>query len=263
IRYEVEVKNNPNRQLLSFLKTREAGESGIVYCLSRRKTEETAMFLNEQGYKALPYHAGLESGERALNQERFLKEEGIIMVATIAFGMGINKPDVRFVAHLDLPKNIESYYQETGRAGRDGLPSTAFMLYGMQDVVLRRQMIENGESAEAQKRVELQKLNALLSYCETALCRRLVLLRYFGDAGQDCGNCDTCLSPPKMFDATVAAQKALSCILRTGQRFGSAYIIDVLLGTEDERSSSSHGTTAIRSAPLASAPITRARNGKA
>ncbi|PZO83868.1 MAG: DNA helicase RecQ, partial [Micavibrio aeruginosavorus] len=235
IHYDVVVKNNPNKQLLAFLKGRDQDESGIVYCLSRRKTEETAQFLCNQGYKALPYHAGLDGSVRAHNQERFIKEEGVIMVATIAFGMGINKPNVRFVAHLDMPKTIEAYYQETGRAGRDGLPSVAWMAYGMQDVVLRRQMIENGDAPAEQKRLELQKLNALLSYCETAICRRRVLLRYFGDIGTDCGNCDTCLRPPKTFDGTVAAQKVLSCIYRTNQQFGTGYIIDVLLGEDDER----------------------------
>lgn len=235
IRYEVAVKDNPNKQLLAFLNGRETDESGIIYCLSRKKTEETAQFLDNQGYTALSYHAGLDSATRARNQERFLKEENIIMVATIAFGMGINKPDVRFVAHLDLPKTIESYYQETGRAGRDGLPAVAWMVYGMQDVVLRRQMIENGDAPEGQKRLEMQKLNALLSYCETAICRRRVLLQYFGDVAEDCGNCDTCLHPPKTFDGTMAAQKILSCIYRTNQMFGAGYIIDVLLGNEDER----------------------------
>lgn len=235
IRYDVTVKNNPNKQLLAFLEGRPKDESGIVYCLSRRKTEETAQLLCNHGYAALTYHAGMDAGARSRNQERFLKEEGVIMVATIAFGMGINKPDVRFVAHLDLPKTIESYYQETGRAGRDGLPAVAWMVYGMQDVVLRRQMIESGDAPEEQKRLEMQKLNALLSYCETAACRRKVLLRYFGDGAEDCGNCDTCLNPPQTFDGTVAAQKILSCVYRTNQMFGAAYIIDVLLGSDDER----------------------------
>lgn len=235
IYYEVAVKDNPGKQLRAFLNNRSNDESGIVYCLSRRKTDETAAVLTKEGYKALAYHAGLDAGTRARNQERFLKEEGVIMVATIAFGMGINKPDVRFVAHLDLPKNIEAYYQETGRAGRDGLPSTAWMVYGMQDVVLRRQMIENGESPAAQKRFEQQKLNALLGYCEASTCRRKILLQYFDDAAVACGNCDLCLNPPKTFDGTEAAQKVLSCIYRTEQKFGAHYIIDVLMGADDER----------------------------
>ncbi len=235
IGYTVGVKNNPSKQLLSFLKARPAEQSGIIYCLSRRKVEETAQFLNAQGRKALAYHAGLDSAMRANNQNRFLKEEGIIMVATIAFGMGINKPDVRFVVHLDLPKSIEAYYQETGRAGRDGLPAAAWMIYGMQDVVLRKQMIENGDSPDTQKRLELQKLNALLSYCEIATCRRQILLQYFGDQAEPCGNCDTCLYPPQTFDGSIAAQKVISCIYRTEQRFGANYIIDVLLGADDER----------------------------
>lgn len=235
IRYDVHVKDTPRSQLIRFLKTREKDESGIVYCLSRRKVEETAQYLCEEGYNALPYHAGLDAKIRAENQNRFIKEEGIIMVATIAFGMGINKPNVRFVAHLDLPKNIEAYYQETGRAGRDGLPSVAWMVYGMQDVALLRQMIEGGESPEEQKKLEVRKLNDFLGYCETASCRRQVLLRYFGDEGQPCGNCDTCLHPPKTLDGTLAAQKILSCIIRTKEMFGSQYIIQVLLGKDDER----------------------------
>jgi ATP-dependent DNA helicase RecQ len=235
ITYSVQSKNNPRRQLLDFLRARRREESGIVYCLSRRKVEETAQFLAAEGYKALPYHAGLDPATRAANQNRFLKEEGVIITATIAFGMGINKPDVRFVAHMDLPKNIEAYYQETGRAGRDGLPATAWMVYGMQDVVLQRQMIESGEAPEEQKRIERHKLNAFVSYCETATCRRQILLHYFGDSCEPCGNCDTCTSPPKTFDGTVAAQKALSCIYRTGQMFGANYVIDVLLGKDDER----------------------------
>lgn len=235
ISYTVSVKQNPQKQLSSFLDTRAADESGIIYCLSRKKVDETTQWLNAQGYKALPYHAGLNSDVRARNQSRFLKEEGIIMVATIAFGMGINKPDVRFVAHIDLPKNIEAYYQETGRAGRDGLPATAWMLYGMQDVVLRRQMIENGDSPDRQKRLELEKLGALLGYCEAASCRRRILLQYFGDSSAPCGNCDTCANPPKTFDGMIPTQKVLSCIYRTDQRFGAGYIIDVLRGEDDDK----------------------------
>lgn len=235
INYTIAIKDNPRQQLLRFLQNRGPDESGIIYCLSRRKVEETAAFLCQQGYTALPYHAGLDARVRAENQNRFIKDERIIMVATIAFGMGINKPDVRFVAHLDLPKNIEAYYQETGRAGRDGLPSVAWMVYGMQDVVLQRQMIENSDSPEDQKRIERNKLSAFLSFCETTICRRRVLLEYFGDTCEPCGNCDTCLHPPKTIDGTVPAQKALSTIYRTEQRFGAAYIIDILLGHHTDR----------------------------
>ena len=235
IQYHVGAKHNTNKQFLDFLGTRAGDESGIVYCLSRRKVDEIASFLTEHGYKALPYHAGLEASVRAKNQDRFLKEEGVIMVATIAFGMGLNKPDVRFVVHLDLPKTIEAYYQETGRAGRDGLPATAWMIYGMQDVALRRQMIEGSDSPDHQKRLEVQKLGALLGYCEAITCRRRILLNYFGDVSNDCGNCDTCLQPPRTFDGTVAVQKVLSCVYRTDQRFGAHYIIDVLMGADDKR----------------------------
>ena len=235
IHYMVGTKNSGSRQLLDFLKSRALDESGIVYCLSRRKVDETSQFLNENGYKALAYHAGMDGGARSRNQSKFLKDEGVIIVATIAFGMGINKPDVRFVAHLDMPKNIEAYYQETGRAGRDGLPAVAWMVYGMQDVVLQRQMIENSDMPEEQKRVVRHKLTALLSYCETVQCRRQVLLQYFGDNQSPCGNCDTCQTPPKTIDGTIAAQKAISCVYRTGQRFGAQYVIDVLLGKDDER----------------------------
>ena len=203
--------------------------------MSRKKVEEIAIALKEEGYDAMPYHAGLDADIRAKNQNKFIKDEGVIMVATIAFGMGINKPDVRFVAHLDMPKNIEAYYQETGRAGRDGLPAIAWMVYGMQDVVLQRQMIENSDMPEAQKRVVRHKLSSLLNYCETIECRRKILLNYFGDAHEACGNCDICINPPKTIDGTVAAQKVISCVYRTGQMFGSQYVIDVLLGKEDER----------------------------
>jgi len=235
ITYHVAIKNNPRNQLLSFLQQRDIRESGIVYCLSRNKVEDTAKWLKDQGYNALPYHARLDANIRAKNQERFIKEEGIIMVATIAFGMGINKPDVRFVAHLDLPKNIEAYYQETGRAGRDNLPAVAWMVYGLQDLALQRQMIESSDAPDDQKKIERQKLTAFLGYCETVTCRRQVLLNYFDDTGEPCGNCDTCLYPPKTFDGSIAAQKLLSCILRTDQRFGGNYIIDILLGKENER----------------------------
>ncbi len=235
ITYYVSIKDNPRTQLLRFLKARNDNESGIVYCLSRKKVEDTAKWLTEQGYNALPYHARLDSKVRANNQERFIKDDGVIMVATIAFGMGIDKPDVRFVAHLDLPKNIEAYYQETGRAGRDGLPSVAWMVYGLQDLALQRQMIEGSDSPGEQKRIERQKLTAFLGYCESATCRRQVLLKYFDDDGEPCGNCDTCLHPPETFDGTISAQKILSCILRTGQMFGSGYIIDILLGKTNER----------------------------
>lgn len=235
IRYQVGAKNNSVRQLLDFLKTRSRDESGIVYCLSRKKVEEVAKSLQESGYKAMPYHAGLDAGIRSRHQNSFIKDEGVIMVATIAFGMGINKPDVRFVAHLDMPKNIEAYYQETGRAGRDGLPAVAWMVYGMQDVVLQRQMIEDSNMPEAQKNVVRHKLSSLLNYCETIQCRRKVLLNYFGDAHDECGNCDICLTPPKTIDGTIAAQKIISCVYRTGQMFGAQYVIDVLLGKEDDR----------------------------
>ncbi|MGH1397830.1 MAG: DNA helicase RecQ [Alphaproteobacteria bacterium] len=235
ITYHVAIKNNPKSQLQRFLKARDKSESGIIYCLSRRKVEDTAAWLREQGYNALPYHARLAPEIRAENQARFLKEEGIIMCATIAFGMGINKPDVRFVAHMDLPKNIEAYYQETGRAGRDGLPATAWMVYGLQDLALQRQMIESSDAPEEQKKIERQKLTAFLGYCETATCRRQVLLNYFDDSGEPCGNCDTCITPPKTIDGSIAVQKLLSCVYRTNQIFGSGYIIDVLLGRNNDR----------------------------
>lgn len=236
IRYRVTEKVNPRRQLIDFLRAEHAADSGIVYCLSRRRVEETAEFLRGQGLNALPYHAGLPAETRRVHQGEFLRGEGIVVVATIAFGMGIDKPDVRFVAHLDLPKSLEAYYQETGRAGRDGLPANAWMAYGIADVGLLRRLIEESDAEEAFKRVELHKLNALLGYCETTHCRRQVMLHYFGERlPEPCGNCDTCLTPVASWDGTVAAQKAMSCIYRTGQRFGVNYLIDVLLGKDSER----------------------------
>ena len=234
IHYTIAVKDSGKQQILKFI-TDNMGDSGIVYCLSRKSTDDMAAWLAEKGFNALPYHAGLSAEERAANQQRFLREENIIMVATIAFGMGIDKPDVRFVAHMNIPKNIEAYYQETGRAGRDGLPANAFMVYGMGDSAMLRSFIDNSEAPANQKRIEHQKLNALLGLCEAAKCRRQVLLDYFGDSCEPCGNCDTCTSPPETFDGTVAAQKALSCAYRTGQRYGVAYLIDVLHGKDDER----------------------------
>jgi ATP-dependent DNA helicase RecQ len=234
IRYAIQEKDNPRAQLKEFLKRHE-GESGIVYSLSKRKTEETAAWLRGLGYDALAYHAGMDKATRHANQIRFQHGEAVIMVATIAFGMGIDKPDVRFVAHIDLPGSIEAYYQETGRAGRDGLPSETLMLYGYEDIALRSRFIEESDAPDQRKRMERQKLDALLGLGETAGCRRQVLLSYFGDRCEPCGNCDTCMEPPKLFDGTLAAQKALSCIYRTGERFGQAYIVDVLLGVENDR----------------------------
>ncbi len=236
IQYRIAPKTNANKQLLDFIAAEHNGDCGIVYCLSRNKVDATAKLLQKQGYSALPYHAGLDGVTRSRHQERFLRDDGVIIVATIAFGMGIDKPDVRFVAHLDLPKSLEAYYQETGRAGRDGNPSTAWMVYGLQDVIKLRQMLETSQGNDHFKRVERQKLDAMLGLCEVTQCRRQVLLRYFGDTlDQPCGNCDTCLNPPETWDGKVAVQKALSCVFRTGQRFGVTYLIDVLRGSENER----------------------------
>ncbi|MEX1228375.1 MAG: DNA helicase RecQ [Marinobacter sp.] len=236
IQYRIAPKINANKQLIDFIKVEHNSDSGIVYCLSRNKVEATARLLCSKGYTALPYHAGLPSEMRAEHQERFLREDGVIVVATIAFGMGIDKPDVRFVVHMDLPKSLEAYYQETGRAGRDGNPSTAWMVYGLQDVIKLRQMLEGSAGNDHFKRVERQKLDAMLGLCEITTCRRQALLRYFGDKQENpCGNCDTCLVPPETWDGTVAVQKALSCVFRTGQRFGVSYLIDVLRGVENDR----------------------------
>ncbi len=234
IRYRIAEKDNPRRQLLQFIREEHPGDSGIVYCLARASVEDTADFLVRQGVDALPYHAGLDSGLREDNQRRFIRDDGIVMVATIAFGMGIDKPDVRFVAHLDLPKSIEGYYQETGRAGRDGLPADAWMVYGLQDVVQQRRMIDQSEASADYKRAASAKLDALLGLCETTQCRRVRLLDYFGEAAEPCGNCDNCLEKPQEWDGTVAAQKLLSCIARcesaTGFGFGAQHIIDILRG---------------------------------
>lgn len=237
IRYRISENNgNARDRLLRFIREEHNGEAGIVYCLSRKRVDEIAAWLADRGLKALPYHAGMSAEDRHNNQQRFLREEGVVIVATIAFGMGIDKPDVRFVAHLNLPKSLEAYYQETGRAGRDALPADAWMCYGLQDVITLRQMQETSEADETHKRVERHKLDAMLGLCELTTCRRQALLHYFGERlAKPCGNCDTCLEPPQTWDATVPAQKALSCVHRTGQRFGVNYLIDVLLGKDTPR----------------------------
>ncbi|MBE1532578.1 DNA helicase RecQ [Actinomadura algeriensis] len=239
IQYRIEPKTDAKRQLLKLLQTEHKGDAGIVYCLSRNSVEKHAQFLTENGIEAVPYHAGLDAGTRATNQSRFLREDGLVVVATIAFGMGIDKPDVRFVAHLDLPKSVEGYYQETGRAGRDGLPSTAWLAYGLQDVVNLRKMIDSGEGDAAFRRRQSTHLDAMLALCETPECRRVQLLNYFGQPAEPCGNCDTCITPPETWDATVPAQKVLSTVVRLDrerrQKFGAGHIIDILLGKKNAK----------------------------
>ena len=233
--YTVTPKDRPREQLSAFLAAHK-GDAGIVYCLSRKKVDETAAWLQNEGWDALPYHAGLAGDVRQKNQQRFLREEGVVMVATIAFGMGIDKSNVRFVAHLDLPKSLEAYYQETGRAGRDGLPAQAFMVYGLQDVIALRQMVQASEAEPERKKIEQRKLEAMLGFCEATRCRRKILLNYFGDAlDESCGNCDICLTSPNVYDATEYARQVLSCIYRVGQRYGVNYVVDVLRGVDDNR----------------------------
>lgn len=235
IHYRIQDKDNAKKQFLEFYQQHE-GEAGVVYCLSRKKVEETATWMQEHGIKALPYHAGLPQAWRSKHQQRFLQEEGLVIVATVAFGMGIDKPDVRFVVHMDLPRSLEAYYQETGRAGRDGEPANVLLLYGLADAVNIRRMLERSQAPAEIKRIEEEKLEALLAFCEATLCRRQVLLRYFGEEyPQPCGNCDTCQEKPETIEGTVVAQKLLSCIYRTGQRFGAGHVIDVLLGKDNAR----------------------------
>ncbi|MGC4807425.1 DNA helicase RecQ [Micromonospora sp. DT233] len=244
IQYRIAPKREPRKQLLDLIRTEHPGDAGIVYCLSRASVDKTAEFLVANGVAALPYHAGLDAATRATHQQRFLREDGLVMVATIAFGMGIDKPDVRFVAHLDLPRSVEGYYQETGRAGRDGLPSTAWLAYGLQDVVQQRKMIESSEGDLAHRRVLAAHLDAMLALCETVECRRVRLLSYFGQESAPCGNCDTCLEPPESWDGTVAAQKLLSTVLRLhrerNQKFGAGQCIDILLGRRTEKVTQHH-----------------------
>ncbi|MCX0277374.1 DNA helicase RecQ [Nocardia zapadnayensis] len=243
IQYRIVPKDQPRKQLMDFIAGEHSGEAGIVYCLSRKSVDAVAQALDARGIPALPYHAGMDAADRGRNQARFLREDGIVMVATIAFGMGIDKPDVRFVAHLDLPKSIEGYYQETGRAGRDGLAATAWMAYGLGDVVNQRRLIDSGEGSADFQRSQRAHLDAMLALCETVDCRRVQLLRYFGQESEPCGNCDTCLNPPRTWDATIAAQKLLSALIRLdrerGQQFGSGQVIDVLLGRDNPRSQQS------------------------
>ncbi|MHC4561549.1 MAG: DNA helicase RecQ [Planctomycetota bacterium] len=235
IRYTISERRDPKRQLLTFLADHK-GESGIVYCATRKSVAEYAVFLVEKGFDAVPYHAGLDDDVRHRHQQRFQQDDAVVVVATIAFGMGVDKPDVRYVAHMNLPKSIEAYYQETGRCGRDGEPAEAWMVYGLQDLILLRRFIDDSDASDEHRRGEHERLNVLLGLCESADCRRGILLRYFGDDQEGgCGNCDNCLSPPETFDATVAAQKALSCVFRTGQRFGVAHLTDVLLGKSTEK----------------------------
>ena len=247
IQYRIVAKNRPEQQLLELLRTEHQGDAGIVYCLSRASTERTAQFLTENGIEAIPYHAGLDARTRARNQARFLREEGLVVVATIAFGMGIDKPDVRFVAHLDLPKSVEGYYQETGRAGRDGLPSTAWLAYGLQDVVQQRKMIATSEGDEAHRRRLGVHLDAMLALCETVECRRAQLLNYFGEEATACGNCDTCVTPPESWDGTIPAQKVLSAVYRLDrerhQKFGVGHIVDILLGRQTAKVQQFHHET--------------------
>ncbi len=238
IEYRIVAKDTPRAQLLTLLRTEHPGDAGIVYCLSRKSVEQTAEFLTREGITALPYHAGLDAGVRAKNQSRFLREPGMVMVATIAFGMGIDKPDVRFVAHLDLPKSVEGYYQETGRAGRDGAPATAWLAYGLADVVSQRKFIDSSEGDAAHRRRLSAHLDAMLALCETVECRRVQLLAYFGQTAEPCGNCDTCTSPPQTWDGTVPAQKLLSAVWRLAdrrQRYGAGHVVDILLGNTTER----------------------------